>query len=538
MRPECQTARPFASAARQPIGLSASGRHRRLSVPDTDCWFGRTHADFREPGGPRPGLVVITMKTLAITADKAGTLGELLRVSIPLIVSSGSSALMYVVDRVFLSWDSVDSMAAALPAGVLHWNLAVLAIGTVAYGNAFIGQYEGAGTHQRVGPVLWQGIYLSLVAAALILLCVPLAPRIFDWFDHGSMIQALEVRYFTIMCWGTGPLLFAATLACFYSGRGQTTVIMVVNIIATLVNVVLDYVLIFGKFGFPRMGIDGAAVATVIGFASIAVMYVGHMLWTQQQSPYRLWSGRAFDRELFLRLLRFGLPSGFQQFLDIACWTMFVQLVGRLGTTQLAATSLVFNLNALVFIPLLGLGTAVTALTGHRIGEGRPRLAVRTTWLAAGMASVYVALGASVYVFAPELILRPYGLADHDSLRELVVFLLRFVAVYSLMDAMTVVFSAAIRGAGDTRFVLVFSFSAGLLLLVLPTYVASFYGTAGFTVAWYAVTIFITVLGLGFMARFWQGRWMSMRIIEHTAPELAEPATIEAVPDAVSTVAY
>ena len=108
-----------------------------------------------------------------------------------------------------------------------------------------------------------------------------------------------------------------------------------------------------------------------------------------------------------MRLLRFGLPTGLQQFLDIACWTTFIQLVGRLGTEQLSATSLVFNLNALVFIPLLGLGTAVTVLTGHRIGEGRPQLAVRTAWLAFAMAAIYVALFCGIYLFAPEVIVRP-----------------------------------------------------------------------------------------------------------------------------------
>jgi MATE family multidrug resistance protein len=120
----------------------------------------------------------------------------------------------------------------------------------------------------------------------------------------------------------------------------------------------------------------------------------------------------------------------------------------------------------------------------------------------------------------------------------LVVGLLRFVAFYSFFDAMFVVFNAAIRGAGDTRFALVFSFSMGLLLLVLPTYIAAQFGAEGFSVAWYAVTAFITVLGLGFMARFQQGRWKSMRVIEHTAAELTHEldgeAEREAVPSAAS----
>jgi MATE family multidrug resistance protein len=470
------------------------------------------------------------MQSTAIQPARAGTLGELLRVALPLVISYGSTAMMYVIDRIFLSWDSVDSMAAALPAGVLHYNLAILAIGTVAYGNAFIGQYEGAGQHHRVGPVVWQGIYFSIVAALVMLLFAPLAPSIFSVFGHDVAVQGFEARYFKILCLGTLPLLLDTALSCFFSGRGQTLVVMVVNTIGMLINILLDYLLIFGKAGFPKMGIDGAAIATVTAFASISLMYVAAMYWMYRRGPYRLWVGRRFDRELFARLLRFGFPSGMQQFLDIGCWTVFVQLVGRLGREELSATSLVFNLNGGVFIPLLGLGTAVTVLVGHRIGEGRPQLAVRTTWLAFALASGYTLLFCGVYLFLPDLILKPYGLAERPELRATVVSLLRFVAFYSFFDSMLVVFNAAIRGAGDTRFAMTFSFSMGLLLLVLPTYVAStVFGTDGFSAAWYAVTVYITVLGLGFMARFQQGRWKSMKVIEHTAADLP----IDAIDDGV-----
>jgi len=391
-----------------------------------------------------------------------------------------------------------------------------------------IGQYEGAGQHHRVGPVVWQGIYFSIVAAAVMLVFAPLAPSIFQLFGHDVAVQGLETRFFKILCLGTLPLLLDTALSCFFSGRGQTLVVMVVNTIGMLINILLDYLLIFGNHGFPRLGIDGAAIATVTAFTSISVMYVATMYWMYRRGPYRLWAGRRFDRELFARLLRFGLPSGVQQFLDIGCWTVFVQLVGRLGREELSATSLVFNLNGGVFIPLLGLGTAVTVLVGHRIGEGRPELAVRTAWLAFGLASAYTLLFCGVYLFLPDLILKPYGLAERPELRALVVSLLRFVAFYSFFDSMLVVFNAAIRGAGDTRFAMTFSFSMGLLLLVLPTYVAStVFGADGFTAAWYAVTVYITVLGLGFMARFQQGRWKSMRVIEHTGPEISHQADRE-----------
>jgi MATE family multidrug resistance protein len=446
--------------------------------------------------------------------DRPGSLRELLRVALPLIVSYTTSALMYVVDRIFLSWDSLESLAAALPAGVLHYNLAALGIGTVAYANAFVGQYEGALQHRRVGPILWQATYLSAAGSLMMLLFVPIAPWMFAWFGHHADVLPLEVSYFRIMCCGTFPLLLGTALSCFYSGRGQTTVIMVVNIIATLINVVLDYALIFGKLGFPRMGIDGAALATVIAFAVVPLSYIAWMLLRERSGRFHLWSGRRFDLALTHRLLRFGLPSGLQHFLDVACFTMFIQFVGRLGTEQLSATSLVFNLNSAVFMPMLGLATAVTALVGRRIGEGRPELAVPTTWLAAAVGLSYVFAFCFIYVLAPQAILSPYGLADKPELRELVVFLLKLVAVYSAFDALAVIFSSAVRGAGDTRFSMLFSFGLGLVLMVIPSYIASFYGEAGFFYSWYAATTFTVVLGIGFVLRFQQGRWKTMQVIE------------------------
>jgi MATE family multidrug resistance protein len=468
--------------------------------------------------------------------NRAGSLGELLKVAVPLIISYTSSALMYIIDRMMLSWDSVDSLAASLPSGVLHYNLAALAIGTVSYANAFVGQYEGADQHQRVGPVLWQGIYLSAIAAAILACFIPLAPAIFAGFGHEAKILSLEVAYFRIMCVGTLPLLLGTTLACFYSGRGKTIVIMVANIVGTLVNITLDYALIFGKFGAPRLGIEGAAIATVTAFTVIALIYVGMLILRERRGVYHLWTGKRFDAELFGRLLRFGFPSGLQHFLDVACFTAFIQLVGSLGTEKLSATSLIFNLNSLVFVPMMGLGTAVTALVGRRIGEGRPHLAVRTTWLASAVGLSYVAVFCSLYVLAPEAILKPYGIGGHDSLRPLVVFLLKLVAVYSFFDALAILFSSAIRGAGDTQFALVFSFTAGMILMVIPTYVASHYGDDGFFYAWYSVTTFITVLGIGFVARFQQGKWMTMRVIEHTLPELEGAPPADERPDSRVTV--
>ena len=266
------------------------------------------------------------------------------------------------------------------------------------------------------------------------------------------------------------------------------------------------------------MGIEGAAIATVIahGFTSLAFTIL--ILRKRIRQQYGIWTQRRFDPELFRRFLRFGLPNGFQYLVDIAGFAAFILLIGKLGTEVMAATTLAFNLNTLAFLPLLGIGTAVSTLVGKRIGENRPQLAIRTTWGAFALGTAHVSVFVIVYIFFPSLILAPYGTyaetAAFESIRQMVEVLLRFVAVYCLFDTMAIVFGSAVRGAGDTRFSLLFGFACCWVIMVLPTFIVwNWYG-GDLMVSWTACTMCIVVMGFGFLVRFQMGRWTTMRVIE------------------------
>jgi MATE family multidrug resistance protein len=409
-------------------------------------------------------------------------------------------------------------MAAALPATMLHWTILSLAYGVATYVNTFVAQYHGAGRHERVGAAVWQGMYFSLAAGLLLALLAPFSKTIFAAIGHDLAVQQLEVSYFWILCVGTAPVLIAAAMSCYFSGRGKTMTIMWANIGAALTNIVLDYMMIFGVWPFGAWGIAGAAIATVIAQAGMVVFYA----WMIYRDPDAPKCGMAtswrFDGLLFRRIMKFGLPNGLQICTDVVCFSLFVLLVGTLGKNELAATNLAFNLNALSFVPLMGLGTAVMTITGQRIGEGRPRLATRTVWTALAWALSYEGLFCVMYWFAPDLMLMPYSLRtdpeEFAELHGLAVTLLRFAAVYACFDGMVIVFSAAVRGAGDTRFAVLLSGIGGMLVMVVPTYVVQRMGWGGLYESWALATAFVVVLGIGFGWRFVQGRWQQMQVIE------------------------
>lgn len=470
------------------------------------------------------------------SAAAPGSIRELLGIALPLILSSGSATLMHVVDRMFLTWFSRDALAAAMPAAMLQWTVLSVPLGMAMYVNTFVAQYEGAGRFERVGAAVWQSVYFSIAAGAVVLLGMPFAGSLFAAIGHSPALQALESEYFAVLSAGAIPTILAAALSGYFSGRGRTVVVMWANLLGSLVNIVFDYLWIFGWGPFPRGGMAGAAWATNLGQAVMCVFYIVLMARGAEAVKYGLWSGRRIDRELFGRLLVYGGPNGFHLLADVCCFSAFILLVGLIGPDVMAATSLAFSLNTLAFLPMIGVSTAVATLVGQRIGELRPELAVRTTWLAFSVSAAYMGSFALVYLFLPDVIIWPYAwhsdAAQFQAMRPIVIELLRFVAVYSLFDAMALIFGSAIRGAGDTRFTLVYSLLSGVCVMLLPAWIAYKYFHGGLHSAWIACTAYVMVLGVGFLLRFQQGAWQSMRVIEElpvsgAVASVETPATVE-----------
>jgi len=454
-----------------------------------------------------------------------GSTRELLQVALPLVISSGSVTLMYVVDRIFLTWHSPEALAAAMPASMVHWTLLSVPFGVAMYTNTFVSQYDGAKRPDRIAASLWQAIYLSLAAGVLLALLTPLAGPIFAWGGHDPTVQVLEVRYLRVLCLGSLPFLLSGALSSFFTGRGRTTVVMWVNVIASLLNIGLDYVLIFGAGPIPGWGITGAAVATVSAQFTAVGLYAVVLLRPETVRKFGLLANRRFDRELFGRFIKYGVPNGVMSLVDVAGFTVFLLLLGQLGSDELAATNLAFNINSMAFVPMLGVGTAVMTLVGRRVGEGRPRLAIRTTWTAFVLTAIYMLSFSALYLTVPDILLLPYAaMADAEDfarVQDLTVILLRYVAVYAFFDAIIIVFSSAIRGAGDTRFGLWLTLVAAWLVMVLPTWILIRNGLLTLHTGWIACTGFVVLLALGFLWRFLGGKWQTMTVLE---PDLL-PAT-------------
>ena len=450
---------------------------------------------------------------------------DVLRIGLPLVISMASTTVMHFTDRVFLSNYSLDSIAAAMPAGITSFLFLSFFMGVASYQNVFVAQYTGSGASHRVGASLWQGLYFAFGATAILASLYFTAEFFFTLGGHDPEIRALEVVYFRILTLGSGLVVIGTSLSCFYSGRGLTRPVMVINIIGAAINIPLDYALINGLWIFPELGIVGAGIATVTAFGSIAILMALLVFSRENNRNFSTWRNRAFDKELFGRLMKYGLPGGVQFFIDILAFTLFVFMIGRLGKVELAASNIVFSINHLAFLPMFGLSIAIGTMVGQAIGRGDPEAAVESTRSAIHLTLFYMFLVALLFVLAPVWLLdlfrpRQMTVADFATIVGTGVILLRFVAVYTLVDGLVIIYSGAIKGAGDTRFVMWSMGLCALVVMILPVYFGIEYFGFGLYSAWACITLYIVILSLVMWLRFRQGKWKKMRVIE-TRPKSA-----------------
>ena len=274
-----------------------------------------------------------------------------------------------------------EATNAALPGGMSHWTMVCLPVGIASYVNTFVAQYYGAGKRRRIGHAVQQGVWFGLACVPLMLLSIPLAPWVFA--EPATTPRSSSSKRSTFRFWpgrgGTGH--FGARSRAFTRVRTDQHR-HVCQLAGTLLDISLEYIFIFGAFGVPRTGNRRrAALTTVISNWATVVMFWLLMRRRSERDEYGLSDAR-FDWPLVKRLIYFGLPSGLPQLVEAAAFTVLTMSIARVGDVAGAATSIWLTINAVAFVPMVGLNIAVSTLVGQKLGENRPNLAERATWTA------------------------------------------------------------------------------------------------------------------------------------------------------------
>jgi MATE family multidrug resistance protein len=387
-------------------------------------------------------------------ASGRSELRNVIAMAVPVVITTSARAMMDVADYVMVSMlpgrAATEAQAAILPAQVLMWSFLVLGMGIGAMISTFAAQCLGRGEHRESSAYAWQSLYLGVVFGVLGSLLIPLAPVLVGWVGHEPSVQAAEIAYLQVAALTAGPTIASNGLGLYFIGIHRPWVTTWSAIEANVVNIVVSYVLIFGYLGFEPMGIAGAAAGTVAAI-TFRTVRLAVMLWLP--SVHAQFGSRDSWRpswQRLWRLIRYGTPLGFQWVSEVVVWAIFVNvLIGRMfGTAELIATNTAWQYLRVAFLPCMGVGQALTALVGRSIGAGQPERAIREARIAGGLTVGYMGALAIVYgVFGRELV----GLfSDDPAVLRIGAGIMICAGVFQLFDGLSITYTSALRGAGDT----------------------------------------------------------------------------------------
>ena len=433
---------------------------------------------------------------------------DIFRLSWPLALGMVNNAVMQFVDRAYLAHESMASLEAVLPASILAFNVLGFFQSVVAYTGTFVAQYHGARDGRMCRACLRVGTYLSLAFGAVAVLFVPVGIWLFRWISASPEVLSREVSYYGIVTSGGVFVFLQMAVSSYFTGRGRTRLVFWVNLVGNLFNAALDPLLIFGMWGLPRLGIAGAAYATV---AATALQWAGLAVAARR-------AGGPVDgvklRPLVWRILRFGVPSGAYTVLNMLSFTIFVFVTGGAGDVAFAVSNACFSVNYMLFAPMEGFALGAATIVGQAQGRGDSAAAhlgaMRTLALGVGFVAVLSLL--AVALCRPILSLFATDPAVQAEFYSLGFKLFVLMAAWQVFDAADVIISGALKGAGDTRFVMAWMlFNAFFWWLPLVWLVSRLHNTM--PALWSTMVAYVAVMCVGSIVRWRRGAWRRIRLV-------------------------
>jgi len=451
----------------------------------------------------------------------------MLKVASPMVVATVSYTLMQFVDRLMVAHYSKEALAAVLPASMVGFVPSSFMLGVMTTVNTYVSQCFGRKIYRDCSHYCWQAVYLGLAYTCCTFAVIwPLARPIFQLMSQPESIIPLEVIYLRIMLVGQFVVVFIWATNQFFMGVHRAEVTMITALISQVVNVLANYVLIFGKFGFPEMGIAGAAWGTVIG---AAVNALTRTCWFVGPATHRQFQSRStlrLDPNKIWDLLKIGSPAGFAFCVNTSfVGALLFTLIGRFGADALAATSATYSCMSVSFMPVVGMGVALTAVVGKSIGRGDKEAATQQTRRTLLVAVLYMgAVGAGLYLFRHGIISiwNLNGMASALGAKLLIC-----AAVFQIFDAVLLTYTGALRGAGDTLWLGLVTAAGAVFILGLggSVIVACFpqWGAIG---PWVAYTLHIIFVGLANCWRFRSKRWHKIDLFRRQVPSISAPEIV------------
>lgn len=430
-------------------------------------------------------------------------MGRTLQLAVPVVVGMVASFSMNFVDTVMAGRLPQKEIAlAGIATGGAIWSAVLMfVLGVLMSLQPVVAHLDGSGNQAEGGAAARQGMWIALGVSAPFVLVLLSGEYLLDWMSVGPDIIPTSVKYMSALVWGAPGVCLLMVLRFFSEGSGYTRPTMYMGLLGVILNVPLNYILMFGKLGMPELGAQGCGYATSI------------VIWLQLLAMffYVRWHGHFKDFGLFerwdwpqwaeiVKLLRIGLPIGAGIFVEGGLFIAAALLIARLGALPTAAHLIAINYSAMMFMVPLGLASAVTTRVGNALGRGEPEAARYAGLIGIAIVLLTQTLSAATLLFFPEFIVRIY--TNDAAISSIAVSLLFYAAIFQYADGIQVCAAGALRGLKDTVAAMYINILAYLFLGLSVGYYLTFAKNMGPAGMWIGLIVGLSVGAVLLLARF------------------------------------
>lgn len=460
----------------------------------------------------------------------------------PTVLTMSSYTLMQFVDQLMVARVGYLEVAAQGNAGLWAFTPIAVLMGAVTVVNTFVSQNFGAGRASECARYGWAALWLALFGWAFVLvpcgLGIPYAfeamVKFQDTEDPVRLVR-LQTEYAQILLFFALVSLATRSMHNFFFGLHRPRIITVSSIIGNITNVIANYILIFGEDGMPglglpgipgttALGLKGAAIGTVIGTTVEFLIPFAIFLGPRMHAEFQTRFAWRLDMAAIKDLIRVGWPAAMQYGMELTAWAVFMSvLVGTFGDHHMSAGWIALRYMHMSFMPAVGFSTAVTAIVGKHIGAGDPDTAAARARLGVAMAVAWMTVCAILFVIFRHQMMGLFVGGEETTAEDRAAIvsiggkLLICAAIFQTMDAVGIVYSGALRGAGDTVWPgVVMAISSWTLIIGGGMLAVRYFPQLESVGPWLGATAYIIVFG-GLVAwRFEVGRWRSIDLLKRT----------------------
>jgi len=377
-------------------------------------------------------------------------LSAMVALAVPVVLSELGWMAQGIVDTIMVGRLGPAAIGAVALGNAVYYTPALFGIGLLLGLDTLVAQAFGRKDHDECHRWLAQGVYLACIVTPPLMLLIYLASFGFAPFGITPEVAAPAASYLRILNWGTLPLLLYAGTRRYLQGVGDVRVITLTYVAANLLNWFGNWVLIYGKLGFPALGVNGSAISTLLARIFMALALIG-FAWRYERKRghplFRHWAGPRLVR--LRELARLGVPAAGQIVLEVGAWNLATLSAGWLTPVALATHQIALNYASLTYMVPLGISAAAAVSVGHAVGAGDPARARRAGWLALGLGTAFMLLAAVVFLVAPGPLIALY--TRDPEVMAVGPSLLGLAAAFQIFDGIQTVSTGALRGLGETR---------------------------------------------------------------------------------------